>query len=117
MTDPAIDPVAFARLAEITGDDPAFLNELVQTYVDDGAAQVVALQVAAAAGDVAAMVRPAHTLKSSSASIGATTLAEHCRSLEADARAGSVPDLAARVGAVAHAFEAASAALRQRDPG
>ncbi len=47
MTDPAIDPEAFARLADITGDDPAFLAELVDTYLEDGAAQVAALRAAA----------------------------------------------------------------------
>lgn len=117
MTVPAIDPAAFARLAEITGDDPAFLAELVDTYLEDGAAQVDALRVAAEAGDVAALVRPAHTLKSSSASIGATSLAEACRSLEADARADVVADAAARVDAIAAGFEAARAALRTGPPG
>ena len=47
MTGPAIDPEAFARLPEITGDDLAFLAELVDTYLEDGAAQVAALRGAA----------------------------------------------------------------------
>lgn len=116
MTEPAIDPAAFARLADITGDDPAFLAELVDTYLEDGAAQVAALRAAAAAGDIAALVRPAHTLKSSSASIGAIALAEHCRALEADARAGDVTDPAGRVDVIAGGFAAAHAALRADPP-
>ena len=117
MTGSAIDPVAFARLAEITGDDPAFLSELVDTYLEDGAIQVEALRTAAASGDVAALVRPAHTLKSSSASIGAMTLAEDCRSLEADARADLVTDAAARADTIAAGFDAVRTALRGDQPG
>jgi HPt (histidine-containing phosphotransfer) domain-containing protein len=112
MTGPAIDPQAFARLADITGDDAAFLAELIETYLEDGAAQLDALRAAAASGDVAGLVRPAHTLKSSSASIGALVLAEQCRSLEADARSGAVADAGARVDAIVAAFGAAQAALR-----
>lgn len=117
MTGPAIDREAFARLSDITGDDPAFLAELVETYLEDGAAQVAALREAVASGDPAAVVRPAHTLKSSSASIGALPLAEHCRQLEADARQGAVPDLGDRVAAIVTAFEAVRQALRSGPPG
>lgn len=115
MSEPAIDREAFARLADITGDDPTFLAELVDTYLQDGAAQVEALQAAVARDDVEGLVRPAHTLKSSSASIGAMPLAELCRILEADARGGAVAGAAARVTAVAAAFEMTSAALRSSD--
>lgn len=112
MTEPAIDREAFARLADITGDDPAFLAELVDTYLEDGAAQVEALQAGIAEADVTSLIRPAHTLKSSSASIGAVALAERCRSLEADARAGAVPDAAKRIDAIASAFASVAAELR-----
>lgn len=111
MTGSPIDPEAFARLSEITGDDPAFLAELVDTYLEDGAAQVAALRAAASAADQAALVRPAHTLKSSSASIGALELAERCRTLEADARDGTVADMATRVEACGRLFADVRAAL------
>jgi HPt (histidine-containing phosphotransfer) domain-containing protein len=117
MTGPAIDPEVFARLADITGDDAEFLAELVETYLEDGAAQVEALRTAASSGDLPGLVRPAHTLKSSSASIGALALAQLCRSLEADARSGAVADLDARVDAIVDGFEEARAALRGGHPG
>jgi HPt (histidine-containing phosphotransfer) domain-containing protein len=59
---------------------------------------------AAAAGDAAAMVRPAHSLKSTSANVGAVALAELCRSLEADGRSGTIVDAAGRVAACERAF-------------
>jgi HPt (histidine-containing phosphotransfer) domain-containing protein len=110
MSVPAVDPVVFARLREITGDDPDFLAELVDTYLADGEAQVRALREAPA-GDPAALVRPAHSLKSSSASIGAMALAERCRTLEADARAGQVDDVDGTVTAIAEEFAAVATEL------
>ena len=110
MSGSAIDRAAFARLREITGDDPEFLAELVDTYLTDGEAQVGALREAPT-GDVSALVRPAHSLKSSSANIGAMALAERCRTLEADARAGRVDDVDGAVNAIAEGYATAAAEL------
>jgi HPt (histidine-containing phosphotransfer) domain-containing protein len=111
MTEPILDPIAFAHLIEITGDDLEFVDELVDTYLDDAHTQLEAMRAAAASGDVEALVRPVHSLKSSSANVGAAALAETCRQLEADARGGAVPDPAARVTECADAFAAAHDAL------
>jgi HPt (histidine-containing phosphotransfer) domain-containing protein len=117
MTDDVIDAEAFERLREITGGDDAFLGDLIDTYLEDGAHQVADLLAAAGSADIAAMVRPAHTLKSASDSIGARPLADRCRALEAAARAGAVSDAVSQAQGVATAFEAASAALAARRPG
>ncbi len=111
MTDDTIDRAAFQRLREITGDDDAFLAELIDTYLDDGTQQVVDLLDAARGEDVPAMLRPAHSLKSASDSIGAMALAELCRILETEVRGGAVVDPVARSLAVATAFDAASTEL------
>jgi HPt (histidine-containing phosphotransfer) domain-containing protein len=112
----AIDRDAFERLREITGEDDVFVAELIDTYLDDGARQVADVVAAAAAGEVEAMVRPAHTLKSASDSIGALRLADHCRVLEAAARTGSVPDPVGSAADVSAAFEEAAAALAALRP-
>jgi HPt (histidine-containing phosphotransfer) domain-containing protein len=113
MTDPrpAVDPAALDRLLEMTGGDPDFLGELIETFIEDGSAQLEALRVAIAAGNVADAVRPAHSLKSNSASMGAERLADLCRALEADARTGQVEDGAARVEAATAEFAEVRAAL------
>ena len=111
MNPEAIDPAAFAHLREITGDDLVFLDELVDTYLEDAAVQLEAMRLAASTGDAEAMIRPAHSLKSSSANVGATGLTELCRALEADARSGTVPDAAARVSACGRSFDDVRAAL------
>ena len=111
MTSDGLDPEAFRHLLDITGGDLAFVDELIDTYIDDATVQLEAMRAAAAAGDVDAMIRPAHSLKSSSANVGATVVAEACRTLEADGRAGVIEDAVARVTACDGAFEAAKTAL------
>ena len=116
MTEPALDMAAFERLLEITGGDVEFLDELVDTYLEDSETQLAALRQAVADDDPAAILRPAHTLKSSSANVGAMTVSDLCRDLEADARTGVVPDMAARVEACAGALaDARTALLATRD--
>src|SRR5262245_3435446 len=114
MTDsqPAVDPEALDRLLEMTGGDREFLAELIETYVEDGGAQLANLRTAVATGDAEAAVRPAHSLKSNSASMGAEALSELCRSLETDARAGTIDDGQGRVDAASAEFERVCAALR-----
>ena len=66
--------------------------------------------------DQAALQRPAHSLKSNAMSVGATRLADLSRSLEADARGGSVPSAGDRVNAVRDELtlvRAAVASVRQ----
>ena len=44
MTEPILDPAAFAHLLEITGGDLEFVDELVDTYLDDADAQLAAMR-------------------------------------------------------------------------
>ena len=98
---PLVDMGVVSALRESVGDDDDFVRELVETYVSEGASHLAALADAAARGDTAAAVRPAHTLKSSSASVGAMRLSDICRSIEAATRDGQSEGLADRV-ATAH---------------
>ncbi len=113
MTDfpSSIDTTALHRLLEMTGGDPEFVDELIQTFLDDAADQFAAMRQAAEAGAIDELVRPAHSLKSNSANMGADRLGELCRALEADARSGSVDDAVARVAEVGTEFEAARSEL------
>jgi HPt (histidine-containing phosphotransfer) domain-containing protein len=104
MTGPAVDPDAFARLLEITGGEIEFVDELVDTYLDDGAQMIEQLRDASR-GAVPDLVRPAHSLKSSSVNVGALALGEQCRTLEEAARGGTVPHAAEWVERIATGFE------------
>ncbi len=108
-----IDPVAFANLVEMTGGDYGFIDDLVDTYLEEGVGLIDGLRAAASSGVPDDLVRPAHSLKSSSQNIGATGLADACRSLEEEARGGAVPDAPERVADIATAFDAVRIALLQ----
>src|SRR5512141_2462738 len=114
MTDelPLLDPAALAELRESVGGDDAFVRELAAAYLTEGPHNLAALVAAAAAGDAAGTVRPAHTLKSSSAALGAARLAALCRQVEYAGREGRVAS-ADEVETVRSTWDATLAALRE----
>ena len=87
MTDP-IDAATFANLVEMTGGELDFVDELVDTYLEDGERQLDAMRAAVEQGDIASLTRAAHSLKSGSLNVGALALGEQCRTLEAAGRSG-----------------------------
>jgi HPt (histidine-containing phosphotransfer) domain-containing protein len=92
---PIVDERILAELMATTGDDIGFVRQLVETYLADAPAQVDAMSAAVEADDAAGLVRPAHTLKSSSATVGAMRLSSVARDLEMAGRSGRL-DPAAR---------------------
>jgi HPt (histidine-containing phosphotransfer) domain-containing protein len=111
-----IDEAVLADLVESTGGDPDFLAELIDIYLDDAPRQVAAMRDAVLSGRIEDLVRPAHTLKGSSASIGAIELSELDRALELAAREGAVDDPAAAVDAIEAEFGRVREALLARKP-
>ena len=79
---PVLDEAVLAELRASIGDDQEFMVELVETYVAEGSTNMDGLLAAATAQDCAAIIRPAHTLKSTSASLGAMRLSAICRAIE-----------------------------------
>jgi HPt (histidine-containing phosphotransfer) domain-containing protein len=78
----AVDQRTLAALSQATGDDPAFLAELIDTYLADAPGLLMVMRDALAAREAAGLRRAAHTLKSTSATLGAHRLADLCRRLE-----------------------------------
>jgi len=98
--------------ASVQGDR-AFIVDLVETYLADGASHVVDVVAAMTAADASALVRPAHTLKSSSATVGAERLAAMARRLEAAGRSGIIEaDLGDEAARLDVAWDEAVDALR-----
>ena len=64
------------------GASSAFLDKVLNTYIQTSPALVERMRAALAAGDATDLADAAHTLKSSSASLGAERLADLCRGLE-----------------------------------
>ncbi|HEX5122398.1 MAG TPA: ATP-binding protein [Rhodanobacteraceae bacterium] len=81
----SIDASIIGDLLDTMGGE---FGDLVRVYLEDAPQRIAAIESAAASGNAAAQVAPAHTLKSSSANIGATSLSELARGIEHAARAG-----------------------------
>lgn len=94
LDEPLFDEAVVDELRVATGDDEAFILDLVETYLSEGEGHLRGMEAAIAAADPAAIVRPAHTLKSSSASVGAMRLSAICRAIEEAGREGQADGLA-----------------------
>lgn len=83
----AISATQFAALVDMVGADmPEVVIDILNTYVEEADALIGALEAAQAKGETAEMLRPAHSLKSSSASVGAMRLSELSGKIEAFTR-------------------------------
>ncbi len=88
-----ISTAEFQALIEMVGEDtPEVVVDLLDTYLEESAGLVHTITAAAAADNRDLMLRPAHSLKSSSASVGAMALSQLCADMELYAR-GSLPNL------------------------
>jgi HPt (histidine-containing phosphotransfer) domain-containing protein len=112
----AVDVAVIDELKEATGRDPAFLAELIDTYLEDSAALLAAMRQAIAAADAAEVRRAAHSLKSNSASFGAGPLANVCRELEHRARDGRLDDAAEHLARIETAYAEVERELRSLRP-
>ena len=93
------------------GED--FLVELIGDYLDDGSSRMARLRRAFNAGDAEALTLEAHTLKSSSANLGAQTLSVLAKRLEEMGRDGAVSALADDVARFEEQFAMVKASLEK----
>jgi signal transduction histidine kinase/CheY-like chemotaxis protein/HPt (histidine-containing phosphotransfer) domain-containing protein len=106
-----LDEATLADLQEIMGDE---VRGLVQAYLHDGDARLLALRVAADRRDAVEVGKLAHSLKSASANVGAKVLSAEAKAVEQDARNGALADPDARVAALEKLYAQTAAALRQK---
>ncbi|UNK41996.1 ATP-binding protein [Luteimonas sp. S4-F44] len=108
-----LDGEVLDDLRDLLGDD---VDRLVAVFLDDTPRLLANFNAAAAVGDQSAMREAAHSLKSSSANLGALALSTEAKRIEAAARAGTLSnaeDAARRLDA---AFAHARQALLARVP-
>lgn len=96
--DPVIDPQAIERLREL---DPSgqqgVLQRVLRAYEGSLVRHLADIGSVSDAGDLERLVRVVHTLKSSSAAVGAMGLSQRCADIEQAVRSGKVmPDAAER---------------------
>lgn len=90
-----------------------FVVELAGDYLSDAAARVARLRQALERGDADSLAMDAHTLKSSSANLGALAFAELAKRFEAAGRDGDLAGLAGEVEVLEREFAAVKASLEK----
>lgn len=86
---PVFDASVLASLPLVAdGTDPGFVREMLDLYARSSAALLQQIESHLRTGDQPRLQRALHTLKSSSAQVGAVALADLSRRLEAEIKAG-----------------------------
>jgi HPt (histidine-containing phosphotransfer) domain-containing protein len=94
-----------------TSDNPDLLTRIIDAYLDDTPKLIEKIKQALDADDMFEVAKAAHTLKSSSANVGAAELSDRCKQLEASARRGSVGMVRELLSDVENAYTSVESAL------
>ncbi|MBL8420966.1 MAG: response regulator, partial [Dechloromonas sp.] len=87
----AVNPRALDAIRQLPGANGALLVErVIRAYLADAPARLAEMRAASAAGDADALRKAAHSMKSSSANVGADGLATVCKALETIGRGATV---------------------------
>ncbi|MEQ8963049.1 MAG: response regulator, partial [Coleofasciculus sp. C2-GNP5-27] len=79
----ALDPQVLQTFHDMMGESATeMLRQLMDIYLEDTPAMLETLKIALQENNLAALQRTAHTLKSSSAALGAIKLSQLCQDLE-----------------------------------
>ena len=86
-----VSPIDFQILQNLSelddDDDPNFLRDLINIYLSDAPQHLKTMKEAVILGDADSLKLASHTLKSSSANLGAVSFSEVCKELESISRA------------------------------
>ncbi len=105
---PVLDQSMLEELREIAGDETA---RIIHVFLEDAPRLIASLEKAAAIPDLDAMRDAAHTLKSSSANVGAMALSAAAKRVELGARAAKLDRPAVAVALVIAEYARARMAL------
>ena len=110
MSSEIIDLDVLNELKEIMEDD---FDELIEIFIVDGQKQLDDLASALDASTVLDIRRIAHTLKGSSANLGANALSEECKVLEHNAAEDNLNGANEQYEKIKSAYEAVKASLAE----
>jgi HPt (histidine-containing phosphotransfer) domain-containing protein len=110
---PVFDTQTFSALKELCDDDDSFLVTLIEAFIEDATTRIATLQTALNAGHATLLEQTAHTLKSSSAYIGAAGMAKLCEQLQTLGQAGDMASATPLVGQLQAQFTRVQQILQQ----
>lgn len=105
----ALDQEIVRDLLDVMGEE---FTELVGVYLEDTPKNLALLEAAAGRNDANGLIAPSHSLKSTSANLGAMTLAEIAKRIEHGARSGTLSDAGTLVRDLTREYGRVSAELR-----
>jgi signal transduction histidine kinase/CheY-like chemotaxis protein/HPt (histidine-containing phosphotransfer) domain-containing protein len=112
-----IDPAALEQLRGMqTADGTELAAKIVQMFISQTPSLFDSARAAQASGNARDLRRAAHTLKSTSATVGATNLARLAAALEFDAEAGRIEQAPETLTLMQSDFERVVQALREAYP-
>lgn len=111
-TDPVLDLQTLEQLISLI-NEPEFLRNLIETYLQESPDHIQAMQVALSQDDARQLQYNAHTLKSSSASLGAIGFSAICQKLEQVGRSGVTKNCDALIGDLRHLHQRIAAELME----
>jgi len=89
---PSIDAQILQNLREYDDEDDPFVDILIETYLNEAPQHLDGIRVAVQSQDAKLLKESAHTLKSSSAQLGAMQFSQLCKEIEYMGRAGMESD-------------------------
>ncbi|MEW6405174.1 MAG: Hpt domain-containing protein [Chloroflexota bacterium] len=108
-----IDISALDAYREVMGEEAdTFIADVIDTYLNSAVGLISTLHNSLSANDAKTFERTAHTLKSTSATVGAMTLSTLAAELEKLSKSDPLPGLASRLGPVGEEFVKAEAELK-----
>lgn len=100
-----IDPTAIENLRSLNpGDNDEFLREIIAIYLEDTPLRLAELDQSLASGDTPRFTRAAHSIKGSSANLGAALVRSTAEKLEHQSARQGLADVAALLAAVKTEF-------------
>lgn len=113
----ALDVAALDGIRELQRPgEPNLLARIIDLYLDNAPKLLAEMQDGLACGNAQRLRQAAHTLKSSSANIGAASLAARCAELEAAAHRGSLDGAGAQLDVMDFELQGVIAALERERP-
>jgi len=112
--DQTLDPTVLDSLRNLAGAKAQeLLNKIISQYLEDSPPRLEAISQAINDQDTDSLRQAAHGLRSSSANLGAVSLATCCKSIENLARAGKIPTADPTLTELNTEYQKATIALQQ----
>ena len=106
-----LDKVALTNLLDIVGGEFEYLQELIDSFLEDAPQLLAELDTYIADGDATGVRRVAHSLKSNGADFGANKFSSLCKDLEMIGKSGDLDGAAVLADQIAAEYQQVELAL------